>query len=1396
MKKTHLWILIIFLGLATVLPALGVTPKQVIVKSQMPLNVKSDRSGLTDFDSWLDRHGAFSLRPIKGMHLPHYYLVNLAEEPDWDTLHEGKLSFPGIEYVQPNYLSELHLTPNDPLYNEQFHEMVSNPQAWNYSTGSSQVIVGIIDSGCLINHPDLQANMYINPGEDPALGLHDNGIDDDGNGYIDDWCGWDFADAPEMADVAVGDYLDQDNDVDDENFHGTHVAGIIGAVGNNSVGISGVCWNVKIMPIRAGFRTTTGQGYLQDDDAAAAIIYAADNGCHVVNLSWGDPNYSPIIADACDYAYSKGMTIVASAGNDPGPILSYPAKLSNVISVGAVNRNRTLAGFSSYGPDLDIVAPGETVLSTYKLNVGEQYFEQSGTSMSSPFVAGAAALLLSLHPGLSPDEVRSRLLTSADDLGAPGFDMYYGHGLLNTRRLLENVNAPLIYVDEPLEHSGVTQSFDIKGTIAGDDFFRYSVMYSNTKVPSILDWFDVETHQNYPFHHYQPVENDVLAHFFIPEAFPEGEYMIRVQYENTAGQKFNFFRSVIYDYSPPAMKVPSLMGFSRYDGPNLRFYVSAVFDEQVRSELMIRDSAGFSHSVYGAVLDSVHVWAVPPHLPQGPISIRVKATDPGNLTYLSQEYEDYLDIQYEVVPSHGYTWTEIGQARVPLNYMYDYDGDGIKEYVAMDLPKTGYGGVFVYQPSPAGHIRKHSFNDSFWLLGAGDTNGLGQELLLLKGDTAVLMDSQTISNYPNIELWEEPSITGGTIVDYSGDGVDDILLVKNLPAERVVQAYKHSGNTFVPKNTLRNTSPTDFRNTFVPTIIVGNFDGDNLKDILTADTDGDVMIYEIRNDNLDNLVWSHRMPVGNTYSLAAGDFDGNGRKDFFVGGYHTDNMDPNRSFWYFEGFKGVSNNNYASMGSIMFNDVISQSTITAYDLDGDGRDELILAISPNLYILKHIDGKFKPVFYGKSFRNYGILTYKDANNRPYFLTNYETAPDTVVCVEWTTEDPHTGPPTPINFIAQAENESRVRLSWIDSGADSYRIYRREGDSSPEILVELSDVEWMDEGLAEGSKYSYAITAIDASYSPSESIPSVWQSVVPYSVPQVLEIRMVSSNTVKVLFDQQMGGQALNPSLYFVDHGVGQPSSVNSIATQCGVFLHFSPILPAIPGKYTLTIRDLYSAQGISVPALTLNFDWEEDLTAPKVQDVSVLDDMQTVQVRFSEEIAAQNPNPQILRNYVLSNHSNDPDNYIDSVSHQEDIIQIRMGNKLKTGSASYEVRINNLRDLAGNIISPQGNIARFHLTNHDDLKHLLAYPNPVTAGSTQCNIINFPAGKSGKISIYDGSGLLVKSAAIGPFDPVVNNLTWSWDLKNNDGKKVATGVYFYVVSMGGKTGRGKIAIIN
>ncbi|MDZ4182880.1 MAG: S8 family serine peptidase, partial [Candidatus Cloacimonadaceae bacterium] len=1333
---------------------------------------------------------AHNIRPISGMHTDRYYQVNITNDPDWTALKNGGYRFAGIEYVQPNFLRKMHVEPNDPLYPQQFHHIISTQQAWNYSTGSSLIVIGIVDSGLLYDHPDLTANIWINEGEIPG-----NGIDDDGNGYIDDWWGWDFSDAPEMSDVGIGDYIDQDNDPTDENFHGTHVAGIAGAVGNNGIGISGVAWNVKLMAIRAGFRTTQGAGYLQDDDAAAAIIYAADNGCHVLNLSWGDPNYSAIISDACQYAYDKGVTIVASAGNDPGPILSYPARLSTVISVGAVNKTRNLAGFSSYGVDMDLVAPGEEILSTYKLEAGEQYFKQNGTSMSSPFVVGAVALLLSLHPGLTPDEVRTRLLNSTDDLGSPGFDQFYGHGLLNTRKLLENTNPPLVTISSPQEYDGVSDSFDLIGTIQADNFFRYCVMYTTKDVPSSLDWMDVTSHTNVPVYRTAPVSGGVLAHFYMPELMAEGKYLIRLQYENMNGGKYNYYRTVLYDHSAPWLVENSMQHFSRYDKQDLRYYVTAKFNEPVRTELKIFASDGSIHDVFGIAQDSLHVWAVPPQVPPGNINIRVKATNKSNLSIETPLYPSFLNIVYESVPNYGFLHEVIGPPRVPLTKTFDYNGDGNPEYIAMDLPPSGYGNVYAFQPEAGGHVTKHDFADSFWLLDSGNTNNQGQELLTLKADRAILLETVSSETYPGTAIWEEASITGGVLADYTGNGIDDILLVKNLPAQRVIQLYKRAASgTISPKNQLLNTTATNLRNTFVPTIIVKNFDHDSYRDILTADTDGDIMMFEVMNDNLHELSWTTRIPVGNAYHLTSGDYDGNGRQDFFVGGYYRDILNPNLNFWYFEGFKYVSNNNYASMGSIMFNEVLSQNSIQSFDLDNDGKDEIILAISPNLYVLKYVNGKFKPIFSGESFRTYQTLAYKDANNRGYFLTNYRVAADSLVAVQWTADDPFTGPLAPANLLCTPLDGQTVKLTWVDSSANHYRIYRKDENGQITMIDNVLGNVYEDSGLISGKTYHYTITAVNQAFNPSESMPVLWQKAVPNPVPQLVSIDIVGSNELRLVFDQMMANAALNPGCYELSHGVGTPLSVNSIFNHYGMQIRFREAFPAISDMFVLDLNNVKGVTGVAPLITSYSFAYVADHEGPRIADVTVLPGSQSVQIKFNEEINPQGAIHPL--NYRLHLPSNDTQNSIQSISLNLDTVTIVLADKLKLSSEPYYITVHNITDLSGNTISPQFNIARFSLTNIKNLKNLSVFPNPVKPLIHKfCSFINFPAGKKGSISIYDSAGALIYSSAIGPFNPEINNITWRWYLSNNDGRKVSSGVYFYVVEMDGEIARGKLAVL-
>jgi|GEM_PF-1316217 len=308
-----------------------------------------------------------------------------------------------VLYAEPNYRVYPLLSPNDPSYTNGslwgLHNTgqsggtndadIDAPEAWDLTTGSSSVVVAVIDTGVDYNHPDLVANMWKNLGE-----IANNGLDDDGNGYVDDVYGYDF--------------FSNDPDPMDENNHGTHCAGTIGGVGNNSVGVVGVNWNVKIMALRflgPSGGTTAG--------AVASLNYVLDNGILISSNSWGGGGFSTALSNALDRARSMNHVFVAAAGNNGANGAIYPAAYAhdNIISVAASDRNDNLAGFSNYGLNVDLSAPGVAIVSTVRSG---GYASFNGTSMATPHVSGVVAMLKAVNPNLTYLETVSAILLNVD----------------------------------------------------------------------------------------------------------------------------------------------------------------------------------------------------------------------------------------------------------------------------------------------------------------------------------------------------------------------------------------------------------------------------------------------------------------------------------------------------------------------------------------------------------------------------------------------------------------------------------------------------------------------------------------------------------------------------------------------------------------------------------------------------------------------------------------------------------------------------------------------------------------------------------------------------------------------------------------------------------------------
>jgi subtilisin family serine protease len=389
------------------------------------------------------------------------YKINVPPDTDIQQLAAEYAADPSVEYAEPNYEYHLFFAPNDPFFDssgswgQKFPDLwglknIQAEQGWDLSTGAG-VTVAVIDTG-LADHPDIHDNIWTNPGEIP-----DNGIDDDGNGYIDDVHGWLFP--PEVG-PSKG-----PSELFDAIGHGTHVAGIIAATGNNDQGIIGVAWHAKVMPLgifEPTFGTTT------SDAIAEALAYAVQNGADTVNMSLGGPGESFLVRDAIDYAAAQGLVLVAAAGNDSiDATTQYPARYDAVVAVAAVDHLDQLSSFSNWGGKIELAAPGggdtgrrgvflpmDSVLSlaahnscgggnacltdfrlTLPAPVGDGttafVLRLAGTSMAAPHVSGTAALILSRHPEFTVEQVRQALRDGADDFGPPGRDARYGYGRLN-----------------------------------------------------------------------------------------------------------------------------------------------------------------------------------------------------------------------------------------------------------------------------------------------------------------------------------------------------------------------------------------------------------------------------------------------------------------------------------------------------------------------------------------------------------------------------------------------------------------------------------------------------------------------------------------------------------------------------------------------------------------------------------------------------------------------------------------------------------------------------------------------------------------------------------------------------------------------------------------------------
>lgn len=356
-------------------------PDEILVKFKPEMSIEEERT-------LKQAHGLIEAEVLPKIEVKRLKVSAGARDSVIEALEKN----PKVEFAEPNFLAEATFEPNDPYYvsgTQWAPKKIAANLAWDTTIGSSSVVVSVVDTGADFNHPDLTGKL-----------------------------------------IAGYDYVNNDADPQDDQGHGTHVSGIVGAVTNNGIGVAGIGYETRMLAVKV--LNSSGSGYYSW--VANGIIYAADNGAKVINLSLGGSSDSSTLRSAVDYAYNKGVLLVAAAGNSASSSRFYPAAFPNVMAISSTDVNDNLSGFSNYGSYISVSAPGSSVYSTVWTSSGSTYSYKSGTSMATPHVAAIGGLLLAQDGTRINSYLRSIIESSADDLGDSGWDQYFGHGRVNAYR--------------------------------------------------------------------------------------------------------------------------------------------------------------------------------------------------------------------------------------------------------------------------------------------------------------------------------------------------------------------------------------------------------------------------------------------------------------------------------------------------------------------------------------------------------------------------------------------------------------------------------------------------------------------------------------------------------------------------------------------------------------------------------------------------------------------------------------------------------------------------------------------------------------------------------------------------------------------------------------------------
>lgn len=1295
---------------------------------------------------------------------------------------------PSVLSIVPNYKFKIEQPTDEDYSDEQWSlDFLNMNEIWPVATGDG-ILVGVVDTGIDFDHDDFENQLWINSEEDinnngkfdPWLSTEERDgvtgdldlIDNDGNGYADDVIGYDFVDVTTRN---VGDDQVADPIPVDENRHGTNVSGIIGANSKNNFGVKGIAPGVKLVTLRAF--DISGEG--ESDDIAASIVYAVLNNVKVLNFSFGEKYHSPIIHAAVRFAFANGVTMVSSSGNNNWYEEHYPSDYQEVITVGSLIDDGRKAGSSNYGNRLDIMAPGVQLQTT---DFNNSYRSVSGTSIASPHVAAAAAILLEIDNSLTPETIKFRLLSSArEDSEYPGWDPLYGKGILDIQEALNNKTTGAAKLDYPSIKQAIDiteiESIPLVGTIAHPLMSNYQVYIRKGQSPfneynfrskqEFKEWTPVSERM------YNQVIDDTLA-FIDSELLTDSIYTIRIKLDlinNTTYEERFYFRpynrstATRNRYTEKPKPVPFYEGIeaktmitasTKFDAD---FYVDLfseddeylnTFSEMIRSEL--------DHSVILEGLKNNNRYKFRAYAVSSEDTLKFtgifdfKKTNFSTSAFRPKSYRlDGLYFNQELLDSAN------------------------KVFAATNINGVNFTGASIYKKEGEQFLKTDSLNTPRIIVGYGDSNGDGKQEILTGGNGELILFNQE-----NYKFGEEIfSISNKVVwptdfVDIDSDGQSEIIAhddTSYFVLKYDNGSYEEIDRIVMPLNEGR------FDN--LMSSVFTNVDDDSNMELVFTNSFGRFYIYEYDNGKFTKE-FEDLVPISiSSQHLAPLDLNQDGIKEILVlnAGYQlpynfTSGKDLlwTAKIWSYNGeeFESIWQESFSGVkiGPVNNNNNGYKNGVITGNMDGRIGDEIAISVFPDLYVFKYDGSTMQPFwYYGNTLSHDGIVYDFDDNGtnelgiNTFFGTQFFEITENEKSIN-----------APSNFRGNPINESTVNLEWDPApNASEYLVYRLINPNTGQgILYATTDQTKITFDTLENFTWYdfYIVSENDKGVLSNNASELVSCYTHPIIKPLSADI---NNNIITIQYDGRMPDYGIEPRIFEISNGEVSFTPDAVLSSQSGkvelVIVDSKP-----DGEYRLTVpavEDYYrqptKAEIFDITLESNNND-ELYLTSGEVKG-------KNYRVIFSEDVTESA--------LLIDNYTFGPIGKIKNIEKAESenivIMELELNSDNSLGNRYTLTANNNVVSADGKqMTSGAGNTLQFTFFE-DNLSRVFVYPQPVKLSIDEMmTFANLTA--TATIYIYNSKGELIKTLIDSDGDGGK-----PWNMIDDSGNKLNPGVYYYQV---------------